>query len=171
MAISKASITKPVTSTASTASRFARDLAATPLTQQGGQYFKDGDFIVQINELELVETRSKGPALVSHFKVLESSNPEVEPGMVRDWYRSMVDDAAKADLKRFFTLLCAIEAGDDFDPNIHMSQDHIAQAIDDGIAPDQRFKGMKLRLNVFTKPQKNNPAKEFSVHKFEPYEA
>ena len=148
---------------------WATGIARAEASNQGGEYFEDGKYLVQIDEIEKVETRERGAAIVVHFTVLDSDNG-VMPGSQRDWFRYVAQDAAKADLKRFFQTIIALKQGDDFEPAVHHADAYVAQKAVEAVAPDQPFAGLKMSVRVHTKPQKNNPSKSFSVHKFGPPE-
>jgi hypothetical protein len=146
-------------STAAKVPAWAKAVASAEVGQQRGRYFeKDGNYTVQVKNLQIIETMEKGPAFVGEFEVLKCSNPEVSPGETLSWYRSVLQKPSQADLKRFALLLAKV-AGDEIDTeDTQAVMAYLLSMVNEG----QPHAGRILSLRVDTKPQVKDPSRRFT---------
>jgi hypothetical protein len=110
----------------------------------GGVYLEPGEYLLEIETLKSVKTRSKGPMFVADFKVLESTN-ETRPAGTRANYTVLTDlDWGPANLKEF---LVAASGLDPFSPAdaTKVAAENWDAMLEAAISDAQPYKGLKIR--------------------------
>jgi hypothetical protein len=117
-------------------------------------------------------TDNSGPAFIAELEVLESDNPNIEPGDYKDWYRGVDGKTGiqrKMAAKDLVTFLCAA-AG--FDPDVAGDKERFFNAHGNGskllaaAGDDNALDGALLNLRTYTK--KTKAGGDFTVHCWSP---
>jgi hypothetical protein len=76
---------------------------------EGGIYILPGVYLLEIQELKAIKTRTQKDAYVAEFKVLESTNPERLPGSTCSWMVTMDKEPAMGNIKQFLSAVLKVE--------------------------------------------------------------
>ena len=139
-------------------------------TNQGGLYFLEGDYLVELDEVKMIETRKKQDCWVVSAKVLESTNPQRAPGCKPSQVivlREDILETCMGNIKAFAAAVLGIENPDAYVPEDGKSVDEFWDStLESMVADDQPLKGVKIKLNVTQIKTKSD--KDFSKHSWGP---
>lgn len=140
-----------------------------------GSYLKpDGKYLLEIQKVYTISTRSKGSAFIVDFTVLESDHDEVKEGSTKNWFQSMQDeDIAFSAIKEFLLNLYDVDMSDE--EEVEEFEEKIvkimAEAADETWekkpAEDHPMNGMKICVETWEKITEKNK-KPFTVHNWSP---
>jgi len=142
------------------------------LTERGN-YLDDGSYDLEIEFVQLKNTRKAGDAFIVDCTVLASSNPKHPVGSKRNWYQSLKDkDIAFAAILEFAIAVFGFSQKKiEDEPKIKELQAGIEEIMDQACdKAKQVLKGQKLHVEVETIKTKEKGL-PFARHKFTPYEA
>lgn len=126
-----------------------------------GVYFKDGTHLVEIVKLlgKSSEKKNGKHFFIAECRVLEST---IEPeGTLRSWTVNVNSESGLGDVKAFLAAIAGSEDSEIFGDD--------AEAIGEVVVgADNPCAGMKVALETFTKPQKADPTKTFTHHRWSP---
>lgn len=130
-----------------------------------GNFLKPGDYVLEVQKmLEKADAR-KGAAFICEFLVLEATKTDetVTPnpvGTQASYVVNLTQDSGPGNVKAFLmVLLDAPEA------------DVTGQSIEEALSDAQPFRFFRVRDSAFQKPQRNDPKKMFTYHKWAKFEA
>jgi hypothetical protein len=137
-----------------------------------GRYFKEGEYIVRIENTKMVKEGFKGDSVIIEAEVLyvDSSDEDAPPvGTTASHVIKLSGDKTKAlmGIKNWMGFLCAASGADDPKERSDEEWDELATAA----IQDNALKDLVLRLSCFITRTKED--KPFTVHKWlpEPTEA
>lgn len=82
---------------------------------EGGVYFTDGNYIVEIVKCKQFKTRAGEECFVADTLILVSDNPERKPGTLCSWYVKNIDDEetpAMGNVKTFMAIANGIDVNE-----------------------------------------------------------
>ena len=127
---------------------------------QGGLYFKEGNYLVEILSCKLQESgRTKGKVfLIIETKVLESNNEEMKVGMEPSCVINMTGDNAdmgERNAKNFFMAAYSVfaDANNEERPEV---EDIDEEACDSAIGEEQPLVGLQVGVKAFDKKKKDS---------------
>lgn len=126
---------------------------------EGGIYFLDGNYVVQIEDLKSGTSRQKVDYFAAECRILQSTNPARPIGtLVTFWVGIKPDTPALADIRRFLAV-----AGDCDDNDV---DDRAAEM---SVSEEQPFRGVVLRAaaTTITTAKKKLPFTKVVWEKFE----
>ncbi len=130
---------------------------------EGGVYLLDGVYRLEIQSCKTINTRNKGPAFVSEFKVLESSNPARTVGMSCSWMVMLTGNQAETALGNIKQFLENALPGLDFSK---LTDDEGEAAVDTIVSEGNPMKGKLVRCTATTIKTKKNT--DFTKVKYMP---
>ena len=137
---------------------WAAGVAGATLGDKSGDYFspaEDGEHIVDIHQ---VKVNSKGTGFIVEVDIVQSD--AVRVGARKSWYCNLGREAGQADTLRFYHTMLEHLLGAQYDARAPLDPATIAH----GTSEAQPFAGYRMRLRTNTRPQKANPAKDFTHH-------
>jgi len=130
---------------------------------QGGKYFSEGNYLCQIIESKMIETRQSGPAFVVNFKIITSDNENLKPGQEAAFFVMMNKDAALGNVNYFMGAAYSMVGevnGEPFDPDNDLTDELCNYAISD----ENPFAGYYLNVYAYDVETRNGGT--FTRHKF-----
>jgi|GEM_PF-931498 len=124
-------------------------------------YFKEGNYVVQIQEVKFLETRTKGDAVIVEMMPIESNNPEIKPGIVHAWYCGLSSELGPLNLKRFLAAAYGLDPFSD-EANKQINSQVAEAACSDSQPLRNAWVGLECSM---TETQAGNP---FTVHTYRP---
>lgn len=147
-------------------SRFNTAKANMP-TERGDYFPPDGEFVLTISRVQVIDTQKKGPAFIAEFEVTESKTHPDLVGTMKTWYQGLSDATIAMPALKGFGVACAgIDSSDK--EQIKEKAKEIDELLDAAV-DDGALNGEKVRLK--TKGVKTKKDADFTVHIFSPYEA
>lgn len=151
-------------------------------TNQGGLYFLEGDYEVELDEVKMITSRKSKDCFIISGKVLTSTNAQRAPGCKPSQVITIREDilaTVMGNIKQFAGAALEIENPDDYvadvDPAIPGDDPQRAtdrfweQTLEYLVSDEQPLKGMRIRLNVTQIQTKDKNA--FSKHVWGPVTA
>lgn len=140
-------------------------------TNQGGLYFLEGDYVVELDEVKMIINRKKQDTFIVSGKVLESTNPARAPGCKPSQVMVFKEDIIEtiwSNVKQFAGAVMGLDDPDGYAPEDGTSvEDFWDQSLEFLVAEEQPMKGHKMRLNCSQiTTQAGNP---FTKHVWAPY--
>jgi hypothetical protein len=124
---------------------------------QGGIFFKQGNYVVEIKKVENRTTR-KGDTFIIETEILESDNPERPAGCKPSQvivFKPDIIETQMGDVKQFIGAVLGIEDADSYVPEDGQDLDSFwEEALEGAIGDDQPCAGVKLRLNCTNRATK-----------------
>ncbi len=148
---------------------------------KGGDYFKPGNFIVELDKIKVDKTWDGTHYFVADLVVVKSSIPDViKVGDRKAFYTQKhpkYPSMFMADVKHFLqaTQACYLLQNNmekDVPKDIHCKNTGITinkDVIGWAVGEDQPMRGTEMRLYVFEKPKKHTPTEMFTHHNFQQY--
>lgn len=135
-------------------------------TNQGGLYFLEGDYLVEIDEVKMIQNRKKQDTFIIAAKVLESTNDQRKPGCKPSQVmvlRSDIIETILANIKQFAGAALEIDDPDNYEPEDGTSADEFWDStLEYLVSDEQPLKGQKMRLNCSN--IKTQAGKDFTKH-------
>ena len=143
-------------------------------TNQGGLYFLDGDYLVELDEVKMIVSRKKQDTWIVSGKVLESTNPQRAPGCKPSQVivlKEEILETCMGNIKAFAAAVLGIVDPDAYVPDLKPGEtpetakdrfwDETLEAL---VSEAQPAKGLKIKLNVTT--IKTKAGKDFGKHQW-----
>lgn len=130
------------------------------------QYFLPGQYRVRLENVLVHKKRLGGHIFIAETTVLESDNPEIKPGELRNWVQPLEVDAAMPRIK------CFIGATQGLDPKrqIDAINKNVTQKLCESVVLNEiSIKNVELRLECFNK-RSIRTGKDFTLHIWGPTE-
>jgi len=125
---------------------------------QGGDYFDDGDYDLEVMTAKLDVARKKGTFAAVHFKVLGSNNEKHPVGSEGDWFNGSWTEGFLSNAKEFGQAVMST-MGNTMVDETDITQEVLGWIFDKG---GENIRGVKVRVRVKKKPTKAGG--EFSRH-------
>lgn len=129
-----------------------------------------GDFLLEVNKCIVKHTRGKGDAFIVEFKVLESNKEKNTVGSKCSWYQGITNtDVAWPAIKEFTYALLGKDYSNKDDRKYceEKIDPKIEELVDAAVGDDNKFKGMKVRVQTSSKITKEKKV-DFTVHTWRP---
>jgi hypothetical protein len=130
-----------------------------------GNFLKPGNYLLEVQKmLEKADAR-KGAAFISEFIVLEATKTDetVTPNAVgsqASYVVNLTQDSGPGNVKAFLMVLLDV-------PEDQVTAESISEALSD----QQPFRFFRVKDSAFQKPQRQDPSKMFTYHRWEKFEA
>ena len=132
---------------------------------QGGVYFLDGVYRVEIIKCTTIQSRKKEDLFIVECKVLESNNDQRKPGVKASWIVNLKHDAALGNIKGF------IAAANGISPSLEeekVNEEVGEEEVEFAVSKDNPLAGIIVDLEAITiQTRAKTP---FTLHKWEPAE-
>lgn len=126
-------------------------------TNQGGLYFLEGDYTVEIEAVKWQTNRKKQEQFIIEAKVVESTNPDRAPGCRPSHILTIREDIAETiwgNIKQAAGALMGLEDPDNFVPSewdLDMDVDEFWEtSLEEMVSKDNPYKGTIIKLNCAT---------------------
>lgn len=129
-----------------------------------GNFLKPGDYLLEVQKmLEKADAR-KGAAFICEFIVIEAMKTDetVTPNVVgsqASYVVNLTQDSGPGNVKAFLMVLLDV-------PEDQVTGESIVEALSD----QQPFRFFRVRDSAFQKPQRSDPSKMFTYHKWSKFE-
>lgn len=126
-----------------------------------------GDYLVELQEVKMIQNRKRQDTFIVSAKVIESTNPERAPGCSPSQVMVLREDILEtiySNIKQFAAAACGIDDPDEYVPedgkSVEEFWDELLEYVVD--EKEQPLKGTKIRLNC-TNIQ-TREGKDFTKH-------
>jgi hypothetical protein len=126
--------------------------------QKGGNYFKDGQYEVEIQRVLARENKDGHDCFIVETKVVSSTNPEVPVGMECSQVVNLTKHgrSAAGNVKGFLAAALGIDDADNYQPENGQAVDQFWESqAEDAISEEQPLAGVRMTLNVRTAATKS----------------
>ena len=128
---------------------------------QRNPYLVDGNYLLEIDKVQLKKARDKRTYYLVEAKILESDNNERPIGMMVTWMTDVDNDMGPINIKRFLAAVCGI------DPNSEEANTQVTSASARlSVSDEQPLTGEKVYVSVVTITTRAGST--FSEHRWTP---
>ena len=120
---------------------------------QGGVYFLEGDYLVEVDCIKPVNKRTGGQLFIAECMILESTNEKRKVGTRCNVAEDVGTDWGPGNIKEFLGAASGVDPRDEE----AMGQDDWDAILEDAIGDEQPLKGAKVKVHAFLKLKKGMP--------------
>lgn len=133
-------------------------------TSRGGSYFQEGDHLVEVLAVKMIETRAGDDCFIVEGRVLESTS--MTEGVVAAWVNTIQKrylETIFGNIKAFAAEFLGIDDPDSYEPDDGTDVDDFwDESLEYMCSEEQPLKGAQIRLSCAMVKTKNNT--DFTKH-------